>query len=142
VAEFEKLDSAEEMRLVPGGYGSYGPGQVSAWPNFAPGGGIGMGNISRTVTYDTVPLGEVAIRRGEQVHATDGAIGRVQGLVIDSRNYDVTHVMLQEGHLWGRREVAIPIGVVTGVGDDGIRLTLTKQQVQDLPPRRVDHPAG
>jgi hypothetical protein len=26
--------------------------------------------------------------------------------------------------------------VVTRVGDDGIRLTLTKQEVQELPPRR------
>jgi hypothetical protein len=141
VAEFEKLESAEEMRLLPGGYGSYGPGQVSAWPNFALAGGLGTGNISQTVTFDTVPLGEVAIRRGEQVHATDGAIGRVQGLVIDSRNYHVTHVLLQEGHLWGRREVAIPISAVTGVGEGGIGLTLTKQQVQDLPARRADQPA-
>jgi len=140
-AEFEKLDSAEEMRLLPGAYGNYGPAPVSTWPNFALGGGIGMGNISQTVTYDTVPLGEVAIRRGEQVHATDGAIGRVQGLVIDSHDYHVTHVLLQEGHLWDRREVAIPIGVVTRVGDDGIRLTLTRQQVQDLPLRRGGDPA-
>jgi len=27
------------------------------------------------------------------------------------------HVLLQEGHVWGRREVAIPISAVTGVED-------------------------
>jgi hypothetical protein len=51
----------------------------------------------------------------------------------------VTHVLLQEGHLWGRKEVAIPIGAVAStVG--GIRLTIAKQQVRDLPPVDVDHP--
>ncbi len=97
--------------------------------------------VSQTVTYDTVPLGEVAVRRGEHVHATDGDIGQVQGLVIDPRNHHVTHVLLQEGHLWGRKEVAIPISAVAGV-DDGIRLNITKHEVQDLPPVDIDHPNG
>jgi hypothetical protein len=53
----------------------------------------------------------------------------------------VTHVLLQEGHLWGRKEVAIPIRAVTGI-DDGIRLTLTMPQVQDLPPVDIHRPNG
>jgi sporulation protein YlmC with PRC-barrel domain len=95
----------------------------------------------RAVTYDRLPLGEVAVHRGEQVHATDGDIGRVQGLVIDPRDHHVTHVLLQEGHLWGRKDVAIPIGAVTGVVD-GIQLSITKDEVQDLPPVDIDHPGG
>ena len=79
------------------------------------------------------------MRRGEHVHATDADIGQVQGVVIDPRNRHVTHVLLQEGHLWGRKEVAIPIGAVLSV-DDGIRLNLTKQEVQDLPAVDVKHP--
>jgi PRC-barrel domain len=81
------------------------------------------------------------VRRGDRVHATDGAIGNVEGLVIDPRNHHVTHVLLQEGHLWGRKEVAIPISAVTGA-DDGIRLNLTRDQVRDLPPVDIDHPGG
>jgi sporulation protein YlmC with PRC-barrel domain len=103
--------------------------------------GVGLENASRTVTSDKVPLGEVEVRRGEHVHATDGDIGQVQGLVIDPRDHHLTHVLLQEGHLWGRKEVAIPMSAVTGV-DDGVRLSITKQQVQDLPPVDVDHPDG
>ena len=74
----------------------------------------------------------MAIRRCEQVHATDGVRGRVQRLVIDARNHHVTHVLLQEGHVWGRKEVAIPIGAVRAV-DDGIQLNITKQEVKDPP---------
>jgi hypothetical protein len=53
----------------------------------------------------------------------------------------VTHVLLQEGHLRGRKEVAIPISAVTRV-DDGIWLNITKQQVKDLPPADIDHASG
>jgi sporulation protein YlmC with PRC-barrel domain len=146
-AAFEKLDSAEETQFVPGtgGYAVYGPEQVLSWPYYGLGGaGVpaeAMDNVSQTVTYDTIPLGEVAIRRGAHVHATDGDIGRVQGLVIDPASRHVTHILLQEGHLWGRKEVAIPIGAVAEAGD-GIQLKITKRQVQDLPPVNIDHPHG
>jgi sporulation protein YlmC with PRC-barrel domain len=148
MAEFEKLDSAEETQFVPGsgGYAAYGPEQVISWPYYGLGGGgvpgdmAGLEYPSPTVTYDAVPLGEVAVHRGDPVHATDGSIGRVQGLVIDPRSRHVTHVLLQEGHLWGRTEVAIPIGAVTRVGDDGIKLSITKQDVENLPPVNIDHP--
>ena len=36
-------------------------------------------------------------------------------------------------HLWGRKQVAIPVSAVASV-DDGIQLNVTKQQVEDLPP--------
>jgi sporulation protein YlmC with PRC-barrel domain len=149
IAEFDKLDPAEETRFLPGynGYGGYAAGQVSAWPYYGLGmgnigfGGMGnlyMGNATQPVTTDTVPAGDVDVRRDEQVHASDGDIGRVQGLVIDPRTHHVTHVLLQEGHLFGRKEVAIPIGAVTRI-DTGIGLDLTKQQVKDLPSVDIDH---
>jgi sporulation protein YlmC with PRC-barrel domain len=152
-AEFDKLDPAEEAEFIPAAdrYAGYGPDQVGYWPYYSMGGmgmgggvgiggGVGMGGgyVSQTVTYDTVPAGEVDVRRGQPVHATDGHIGHVQGLVIDRGSRHVTHVLLQEGHLWGRKEVAIPISAVAST-TDGIQLKMAKQEVQDLPPVDVDH---
>jgi sporulation protein YlmC with PRC-barrel domain len=150
IAEFTKLDSAEETQFMPGtsGYAAYRPEQVLSWPYYGLGGGPGAAgsiglpaNAPQTVTYDRVPMGEVTVRRGEHVRAADGEIGRVQGLVIDPHDHRVTHVLLQEGHLRGRKEVAIPIGAVTGV-DDGIRLSITKRDVRALPPVDIAHPDG
>jgi uncharacterized protein YrrD len=130
-AEFEELDPAEETRQLPGEQptetfvGGYDP---------APSG-------RQYVTEDSVPLGEVEVRPGDHAYATDGHIGQVRGFIIDPASHHVTHVLLQEGHLWGRKEVAIPISAVTRV-DDGIRLSITKEQVQDLPPVDIDHPGG
>ena len=140
VAEFEKLDYAEETQFLLDGreHPGYGKEDVLTWPYY----GLGMEIGPRAVTYDKVPLGEVTVRRGEPVEASDGAIGRVEGLVIDPRDRHVTHVLLQEGHLWGRKEVAIPIGAVTGITPNGIRLSLTKQEIRELPAVDLDHPVG
>jgi sporulation protein YlmC with PRC-barrel domain len=86
-----------------------------------------------------VPVGEVEVRRGDHVHATDGSIGRVQGLVVDPGDHHMTHVLLDEGHLWGKKEVAIPIGAVQSV-EDGVRLNLTKDEVRELPAVELVHP--
>jgi hypothetical protein len=89
--------------------------------------------LAQFANLETIPFGEVDIRRDQPVRATDGDIGKVQGLVIDRGSRHITHVLLQEGHLWGRKEVAIPISAVASTRD-GIHLTISKQEVQDLPP--------
>ncbi len=158
MSEFRALEEAEETHLLPGATGQwgYGQGQMLSLPYFALGvGGMGMGSMGgmgmgmggmgmlgtgmtpQTVTEDRVPAGEVEVRRGEHVHATDGPIGQIHGFVINPNDHHVTHVLLDEGHLWGKKQVAIPIGAVTSV-DDGVRLTLTKDEVGELPPVDLD----
>jgi sporulation protein YlmC with PRC-barrel domain len=147
-AEFENLAPAEDNQYIPAtnDYDGYGPGQIGFMPYYGLGGGMIVPGVSpegpgspQIVTTDAVPLGEVEVRRDDPVQATDGDIGRVQGLVIDPASGHVTHVLLQEGHLWGRKEVAIPISAVTSTAD-GIQLKITKQDVQDLPQVDVNHP--
>jgi hypothetical protein len=89
--------------------------------------------IPERETVDVVPPNEVEEHGGDHVHAADGDIGQLRGFRLDPASGRVTHVLLGEGHLWGRKEVAIPFDQITGF-DQGIRLSLTKKQVQDLPP--------
>ena len=154
LAEFDQLPPAEKRDFLPGSQNDtgYGPDQVLTLPYYglADSYGIRGRGVSMTVTHYALSPGEAAVRRGERVHATDGTVGQVQGLVIDPGSHHVTHVLLQEGHLFGRKEVAIPISAVTHVDNnaypqvdtDGVQLNLTKQQVQDLPPVGIDHPGG
>jgi hypothetical protein len=86
------------------------------------------------VTVDYVPSGAVDIHRELIVCATDGEIGQVQGLAVEHGGHQVTHVLLQKGHMPGR----IPIGAVTKIGTMLIHLSLTKHQVKDLPPVNID----
>jgi sporulation protein YlmC with PRC-barrel domain len=158
ISEFEALEDAEETHFLPGASGRWGyeQDQMFSWPYYVGGGmgmggmglggGLGMGGMGgmasgpQAVTSDRVPAGEVEVRRGEHVHAKDGTIGRVRGLVIDPSDHHVTHVLLDEGHLWGEKRVAIPISAVLGV-DDGVRLSLTKDEIRDLPAVDVDRDA-
>jgi len=114
--EFEKLNPAEatDFSPEPGGYG-----------------------VPQALVHDAVPAGDVAVHGGHHVHATDGEIGKVQGLVVDRASHQVSNFLLQEGHLWGRKQVAIPISAVASFAT-GIRLTLSKQQVQDLPSAEIE----
>jgi len=136
VAEFEKLPHAEETDFLPGGsgYENYAQHEAYYWPYFGIEGGADpvVANASGIVTRDTLPPGEVGVRRGEPVHASDGEIGKVEGLVVEPAHGHVTHVLLQEGHLWGRKQVAIPIGAVERLGEV-IAINLTKREIEDLP---------
>jgi hypothetical protein len=139
IAEFGKLDPAEVTEVVEG----EGDGPASAPPpkptTMTSAGGMSrnyrMPKPARTIVQQVVPAGETQVRHGERVRAADGEIGRVQGFLVDLHDHQVTHVLLQEGHLWGRKEVAIPMTAVAGI-DDGIQLHITKQQVENLPALR------
>jgi sporulation protein YlmC with PRC-barrel domain len=136
LAEFDKLPSAEEMDFLPGGsgYDAYEAHEAYYWPYFGLEGGAdpALALASAVETKDTLPPGEIGVRRGEPVHASDGEIGKVEGLVVDSTRGHVTHVLLQEGHLWGRKQVAIPIDAVERI-DRGITVTLSKHEIESLP---------
>jgi sporulation protein YlmC with PRC-barrel domain len=151
VAQFHGFDSAEDEQVlrVSGGEWAAAHGEAFSFPYYRlselAGGSAGSADLEVQPGYhyvpddmsDRVPLGEVEVRRGDQVHAADGWIGSVQGLVIDPADHHVTHVLLAEGHVWGRKQVAIPITKASRVGDS-IRVELTKEQVEHLPPVSLD----
>jgi len=135
-AEFENLDAAEEtlaeftldyqvpVQLLPQGWRDAGGPTAE---------GGTIPRIPEQETVDIVPPGEVEEHRGDHVHATDGDIGQVRALRLDPDSHQVTHVVVRSGHLWAHKDVAIPFGLAAGF-DHGIQLSVTRQQVRDLPP--------
>jgi len=90
-----------------------------------------------TMYYDRVPKGEVEVRRASAVVSSDGhSLGEVDGFVVDADEH-ITHFVLERGHLWGRKEVTIPIGAVAKVESDAVYVALSKDEVGDLPAVRV-----
>jgi sporulation protein YlmC with PRC-barrel domain len=149
-AEFEALEPAKETELLPdvGGRSPNAFGQA-VWSSYSRGVTHGMPDLARPgpdkglrpgeVTSAKLPLGDVDVRRGEHVSATDGPIGQVKGLVVDPTDHHVTHILLDEGHLWGEKTVAIPISAVKRIGEL-IQVTLSRDEIQELPPVDVEHP--
>ena len=88
------------------------------------------------LTYDRIPKSEVEIRRSSAVISGDGHhLGHVEGFLIGSG--ETADIVLERGHLWGRREVVIPASAVERVQNDSITLSLSKDQVAALDVRHV-----
>jgi sporulation protein YlmC with PRC-barrel domain len=137
VEEYAYLRLGESPDLEPGW--DIGVESVLAEPYYGYGTGLGYETIPAeydphaSVTYDRIPKGEVEIRRASEVTSEDGhRLGKVDGFLVDHDDA-ITHFVLERGHLWGRREVTIPINAVAHVHTDAVTLTLTKDQVGELP---------
>ena len=112
---------------------------VLAMPYYAPAGFEGPmlmdGPIE--VSYDRVPKGEVEIQRTSPVVDVDGHhLGSVDGFVVGADG-QITHVVLEQGHLFGKREVTLPIGAVSRVENDVVTLNLGRHDVERLPAVRL-----
>ena len=114
---------------------------VLALPYYAGGlpedGFAGQYDGHATINYDRVPKGDVEVRRASGViSADDQLLGEVDGFVVDADEH-ITHFVLERGHLWGRKEVTIPIGAVARVESDEVHVALSKDEVGGLPAVRV-----
>jgi sporulation protein YlmC with PRC-barrel domain len=97
------------------------------WPHVMP------EDMTIPVKYERVPPGELAVRRGTHVNASDGRVGRVDEFLVDPASGHITHLVLREGHLWGQGDVTIPISEIARLEGDTVYLKLDKQQVGALP---------
>lgn len=128
IAELGALPHVQETEFLPspGPWMGYPGDSILTWPYYA--------SVPPMVVHERLPPGEVEIRRGERIHAADGAVGRVEGVVVDAAAaHQITHVLVQEGHLWGKRDVAIPAGAVERIDEEGVHVSLAKDEIAELP---------
>ena len=89
--------------------------------------------VYETIKDEMVPNGELNIYRGTRVEATDGDIGHVDELVVNPGNGHITHMVMREGHFWGKKDVIIPLSAISNARDETVFLNLNKLQVEALP---------
>ena len=85
------------------------------------------------ITHQRIPHGELAVRRGARVEATDGHVGRVDEFLVDPVDTHITHLVLREGHLWGQKDVTIPVSHIDRIEEDTVYLKLDKHSIEALP---------
>jgi hypothetical protein len=80
-----------------------------------------------------IPAGELAVWRGTRVEATDGYIGKVDEFVVNAENGHITYLVMREGHLWGKKNVIIPLSALGETRENTVFLNLDKSEIESLP---------
>jgi sporulation protein YlmC with PRC-barrel domain len=130
--ELERAKPFVETELIAGresysGY-DYPANKYMEFPFVAPGQSIPV-----PLEHRNIPPDELAVRRGAKVEARDGRIGRVDEFMIDPTTGNISHLVLTKGHLWGKKEVTIPVCEIDRIEEGTVYLKLAKEQVESLP---------
>jgi hypothetical protein len=89
--------------------------------------------LTSEIEDEQIPPGELPVYRGTGVEATDGPIGKVDEFIVNPENCHITHLVMREGHLWGKKDVIIPISAIDKAFEDVVYLSLNKKQIAALP---------
>jgi sporulation protein YlmC with PRC-barrel domain len=127
--QLAKMEGFVEVEYLGGSapYFAYSPSEYVAWPYVFP------AEMLAPLEHERIPPGELTVRRGGGVEATDGHIGRVDEFLVDPQNGHITHLVLREGHLWGHKDVTIPVSEIDRIEEDTVYLKLDKHEVEALP---------
>jgi sporulation protein YlmC with PRC-barrel domain len=131
--ELSKMPIFDQVQFVPSAVPGFAGGPFLMWPFYVP----AVSYI--TLENEHIPFNELAIRRGARVEATDGHIGRVDEFLIDPTNDSITHLVMREGHLWGQKDVTIPVSQIDHYEENTVYLKLTKEDIEKLPGIPVLH---
>jgi sporulation protein YlmC with PRC-barrel domain len=131
-AEFAALPGSEvsEIPASDNEKWRYDQEPVLQWPNYTR--GPGLTNTGTELVYHRIPKGQVEVSRGDPVHNQGKVVGNINGLLVDLKDKKIAHLLLDEGHRWSKKQVAIPIVAVSAI-DGGMQITLTKDEVRSLP---------
>jgi len=110
---------------------SSGPGMIMALPYAVPARHGEMEVID--VKSESIAPAELAVHRGARVEATDGQVGQVDDFLVDTKSGHITHLILREGHLWGQKDVTIPVAQIEREEENAVFLKLDKEAIGALP---------
>jgi len=85
------------------------------------------------VEHETVPAGGTIVHKGAKVFATDGHVGKVDDFLVEKKTGRITHLILLEGHLWGKKDISVPVSQIDRYEDGNVYLNIDKSGVENLP---------
>jgi uncharacterized protein YrrD len=132
-AELEQMDPFVETEFLKTQVPRYSPDPLMVWPFVSPAEIATPENRGVIVHHEHIPRGELAVRRGARVEAVDGHVGQVDEFVVDSTSEHITHLVMREGHLWGHKDVTIPVSHIDRIAENTVYLKLHKSEVAALP---------
>jgi sporulation protein YlmC with PRC-barrel domain len=131
-AKLRNLESFTEIQFIPGNDSyhdfDYDYGQYQLWPYVEP------DEYEFPFTVERIPYNELGFHKGAKVRDKDDhRIGTVDEFLINPDDGHITHLVLREGHLWGQKDVTIPVSGIREIDDDVVYLQLDKHELENLP---------
>lgn len=131
--DLSKMPPFDTVEFVTSDLNGFIGGTYMMWPYYAP-----MASYM-TLEKEHTPANELVMRRGARVKATDGDVGRVDEFLINPSNDHITHLVMREGHLWGQKDVTIPMNQIDRFEENTAYLKLNKEAIEKLPSIPVQH---
>lgn len=141
----DQLEAVREYAYLPagehpdeGGEWSVGVEDVLVVPSVEPL-DVGEPELDPNVNlmYDRVPKGEVELRPTSSVYSADEHhVGSVHGVVVGDDGV-IAVLTLLRGHLWWRREIAVPADAIGSLENDLVTLAVEKRELTRFPSRRA-----
>ena len=127
--EFAKLEPFNQTDFIYANVPQHAsdPTLTMLWPYVVP--------VKRIVDEKVrrIPPGELAVRRGTRVRATDGWVGRVDEFIVEPESGNITHLVLREGHPWKEKEVTIPVSQIGRIEEKVVYLKIDKKAIASMP---------
>jgi len=127
--EFGKLEAFNEPDFLFADVPQHAsdPNLTMLWPYVVPVKRIIDDKIRR------IPPGELAVRRGARVRATDGWVGKVDEFLLGPLSGNITHLVLREGHIWQERDITIPVLNIERIEEKVVYLNIDKETIAKMP---------
>src|SRR5438874_3422665 len=88
------------------------------------------------ITYDRVPKGEIELRHASDIYSADRHhLGSLDGVVLGADG-GIDQLLLGRGHLWWRREIAVPATAIGELANDMVKLGVSNAEVASFPSKR------
>ena len=127
--QFARLEPFNQTHFIHGDlpHHAMDPSLTVLWPYVIP--------AKRTVgeRVRPIPPGELAVRRGARVRATDGRVGRVDEFLVDPDSGHITHLSLRASQMRGENVVCIPVSEIGEIKEKVVHLKVDRETVASLP---------
>jgi sporulation protein YlmC with PRC-barrel domain len=128
LSEFSALEPFNQTEFVYGDLPHHAtdPSLALLWPYAVP---------AKRIVDDKIrpiPPGDLAVRRGARVQATDGRVGQVDEFLVDPESGYITHLCVRESRRRGEWRACIPVSEIAEIKEEVVHLRVDKKAVERM----------
>jgi uncharacterized membrane protein len=125
--ELQQLEPFTETEFVSSSEETNEAETPLAWPHAI------LTRMKTPIEHERVSEGGLVVHRGTLVEATDGSIGEVDAFLLNLGTTQLSHLVVFESTLGGKRDLTLPVSAVERIVADTIYLKLGKEAIASLP---------